>query len=125
MSISSGLKEEKNANQAANSEDSRSETNSHLNHSMSGLNCSLNVDDEYMSNNVYSEHKSILMKSKISGFEVNMNKTEEYSPEQMLDYLVNLNKLLKVKTKSYKRKFLKWKEMNFFKVIFNARSLKN
>lgn len=104
----------------AKSEDSGSRSSSQLNKSMSMLNCSLNADSNFMSNNVYSEHKSTLMKSKISGFEVNLNRKEEPSAEQMLDYLVNLNKLLKVKTQSYKKKFLRWKEMNFYKVGLTA-----
>lgn len=52
----------------------------------------------------------------MSGFDVNGNQKKEAPPEQMLDYLVNLNKLLRVKSLSYKKKFLRWKEMNFFKV---------
>lgn len=103
------------------SEESKSRASSQLNRSMSMLNCSLNADSMYTSNNVYSEHKSTLMKSKISGFEVNLNRREEATPEQMLDYLVNLNKILKVKTHSYKKKFLKWKEMNFYKVNSDRR----
>lgn len=94
---------------------SASENNSQQSNSMSGLNCSLNLDEDYFSSNLYSEHKS-LMKSKISGFEVDPTGPEEASPEQLLDYLVNLNKLLKVKTHSYRKKFLRWKETNFYKV---------
>ena len=44
------------------------------------------------------------------------NKLNELSAEQSLDYLVNLNNLLKVRNKEYKKKFLQWKEMNYFKV---------
>lgn len=33
-----------------------------LNQSMSVLNCSINMDSAYLSNNVYSEHKSLILK---------------------------------------------------------------
>ena len=103
-----------------NSEESNSVMSSVSNQSMSILNCSLNVDSSYISNNVYSEHKSVLMKSKISGFDENIDLNQYFDKpaEQLLDYLVNLNKLLKVKTQSYRKKFLRWKEMNYYKVNY-------
>lgn len=45
-----------------NSDESRSVQNTSLNQSMSILNCSLNADSNYLSNNVYSEHKSFILK---------------------------------------------------------------
>ena len=48
---------------------------------------------------------------------------KELIPEQELDYLLNLNKILEVRTRNFERKFKTWKEMNFFKVVYTCISL--